>query len=160
MPTKVPTPSPIAISFQQERYSRKLRPSPLMVNRPRIAPPIRRVFWRTAVNSTTFSSMAPMANMPTTSGMRWMPSPSHQRSKVLRGTELTGSAPMVPIKRPSAALNMPLAKCEPESAPSRQTASTISQNRSDGPNCSATSASRGAIRMVMTSDRKSAVTDE
>ena len=67
---------------------------------------------------------------------------------------------MVPRNSPIPALNMPLARCRPLSAPRSAMATTISHNRSEGPNCSAISAMVGAIRMTMMSDSVSAVTEE
>ena len=70
MPTKVPIPRPIAISFQQLRYSRNVSPSLPTVRMSFRAAPNSFGFRLSLISSTAFSIMAPMAKMPMTRGIR------------------------------------------------------------------------------------------
>ncbi len=96
---------------------------------------------------TLFMNSA-MPNRPSASAMSSTPSARCVMPKVKRSAPVSRSVPTMPIIRPSTVMATPLtgeprASVEPASRPS-----SISEQISAGPNCSATSTSTGARKII------------
>ena len=142
-PLKKPMPVPRRIGIIERRHSSRVSHR---------LPDMRMISDRPLSRSSRPENTSAIANRPTTTTMKPMPSCSSGRSKVKRCCPLCRSMPMVANISPRNIDSRPLASDGPVSAATEVIANSISVKYSAGPNLSAKPASGTASSDSSTTD--------